>query len=237
MKMQESVLRRVRMVEEKHGITYAKTDGRLYKALRVSYTLLFIYTMGINLLFICGMLITRLGTDNFKGILNSLITVIVCTVLIIAGYVLSFTRFKLVSGILSVLPEIMLVVVFGSIMKDSLGVMGFKVSYFWRHFAPLLILVILMAVTTVIAVRARIKTEKQYKRFWIIFTRFTALIPTIFPTSNGKPSWRNTTRPIIKKYTRKVSRFPKKIRRNNAGIPPEPRTLLKLSCNKTEYGI
>ena len=164
MKMQESVLRRVRMVEEKHGITYAKTDGRLYKALRVSYTLLFIYNMGINLLFICGMLITRLGTDNFKGILNSLITVIVCTVLIIAGYVLSFTRFKLVSGILSVLPEIMLVVVFGAIMKDSLGVMGFKVSYFWRHFAPLLILVILMAVTTVIAVRARFKTEKQYKK-------------------------------------------------------------------------
>ena len=162
MKMQESVLRRVRMVEEKHGITYAKTDGRLYKALRVSYTLLFIYTMGINLLFICGMLLTRLGTDNFKGILNSLITVIVCTVLIIAGYVLSFTRFKLVSGILSVLPEIM--VVFGAIMKDSLGVMGFKVSYFWRHFAPLLILVILMAVTTVIAVRARFKTEKQYKK-------------------------------------------------------------------------
>lgn len=164
MKMQESVLRRVRMVEEKHGITYAKTDGRLYKALRVSYTLLFIYTMGINLLFICGMLLTRLGTDNFKGILNSLITVIVCTVLIIAGFCLSFTRFKLAAGLLSVLPEIMLIVVFGAIMKDSLGVMGFKVSYFWRHFAPLLILVILMAVTTVIAVRARFKTEKQYKK-------------------------------------------------------------------------
>lgn len=164
MKMQESVLRRVRMVEEKHGITYAKTDGRLYKALRVSYTLLFIYTMGINLLFICGMLVTKLGTDNFKGILNSLITVIVCTVLIIAGFCLSFTRFKLVAGLLSALPEIMLIVVFGALMKDSLGVMGFKVSYFWRHFAPLLILVILMAVTTVIAVRARIKTEKQYKK-------------------------------------------------------------------------
>ena len=164
MKMQESVLKRVRMIEEKHGITYAKTDGKLYKALRVSYTLLFIYTMGINLLFICGMLLTRLGTDNFKGILNSLITVIVCTVLIIAGFCLSFTRFKLAAGLLSVLPEIMLIVVFGAIMKDSLGVMGFKVSYFWRHFAPLLILVILMAVTTVIAVRARFKTEKQYKK-------------------------------------------------------------------------
>ena len=225
------------MVEEKHGITYAKTDGRLYKALRVSYTLLFIYTMGINLLFICGMLLTRLGTDNFKGILNSLITVIVCTVLIIAGYVLSFTRFKLVSGILSVLPEIMLVVVFGSIMKDSLGVMGFKVSYFWRHFAPLLILVILMAVTTVIAVRARFKTEKQYKKVLDNLYALYSLNSDDISDEQWEAFRRNTTRPIIKKYTRKVSRFPKKIRRNNAGIPPEPRTLLKLSCNKTEYGI
>ena len=164
MKMQESVLKRVRMVEEKHGITYAKTDGKLYKALRVSYTVLFAYTMGINLLFICGMLLTRLGTDNFKSILNSLITVSVCAVLIIAGYILSFTRFKLISGILSVLPEILLIFTYGTMMKDSLGVLGFTPSYFWRHFAPLLILVILMAATTVIAVRARIKTEKQYKK-------------------------------------------------------------------------
>lgn len=164
MKMQESVLRRVRMIEEKHGITYAKTDGKLYKALRVSYTVLFAYTMGINLLFICGMLLTRLGTDNFKSILNSLITVSVCTVLIIAGYALSFTRFKLISGILSILPEILLIFTYGTMMKDSLGVLGFTPSYFWRHFAPLLILVILMVATTVIAVRARIKTEKQYKK-------------------------------------------------------------------------
>ena len=164
MKMQESVLKRVRMIEEKHGITYAKTDGRLYKALRISYTVLFAYTMCINLLFICGMMLTRYGTDNFKSILNTLITVTVCTVLIIAGYVLSFTRFKLAAGILSALPEIMLLVAFGSVMRDSLGVLGFAPSYFWRHFAPLLILVILMAATTVIAVRARIKTEKQYKK-------------------------------------------------------------------------
>ena len=51
------------------------------------------YTMGINLLFICGMLLARLGTDNFNSILNSLITDIVCTVIIIAGFCLNFTRF------------------------------------------------------------------------------------------------------------------------------------------------
>ena len=164
MKMQESVLRRVRMVEEKNGIKYAKTDGKLYKTLRVLYTLAFIYTMGINLLFISGMLLIYGGTDKMAGILNSLISVCVCTVLIIAGYALSFFRFKLAAGIISIISEIVLIPVFGAVMRDSLGVFGFAVSFYWRHLIPLIVLIILMTATTLIAVRARLKTEKLYKK-------------------------------------------------------------------------
>ena len=164
MKMQESVLRRVRMVEEKNGIKYAKTDGKLYKALRVLYIITFAYTMGINLLFMAGMLLVYGGTDNFSGIANSLISVCICTAVIIAGLVLSFFRFKFSAGIMSIVPEIFLIPVFGAVMKDDLGFMGFTVSFFWRHLIPLLLLVILMTATTVIAVRARIKTEKHYKK-------------------------------------------------------------------------
>lgn len=164
MKMQESVLRRVRMVEEKNGIKYAKTDGKLYKTLRVLYTLAFIYTVGINLLFISGMLLVYGGTDKMGGILNSLISVCVCTVLIIAGYVLSFFRFKLAAGIISIISEIVLIPVFGAVMRDSLGVFGFAVSFYWRHLIPLIVLIILMTATTLIAVRARLKTEKLYKK-------------------------------------------------------------------------
>lgn len=164
MKMQESVLRRVRMVEEKNGIKYAKTDGRLYKVLRVLYIIAFAYTMGINLLFMAGMLLVYGGTDNFSGILNSLISVCICSAVIIAGFVLSFFKFKLAAGIMSIVPEIFLIPVFGSVMKDDLGFMGFTVSFFWRHFIPLILLVILMTATTVIAVREKIKIEKQYKK-------------------------------------------------------------------------
>ena len=164
MKMQESVLRRVRMVEEKNGIKYAKTDGKLYKALRVLYIITFAYTMGINLLFMAGMLLVYGGTDNFSGIANSLISVCVCTAVIIAGFVLSFFRFKFSAGIMSIVPEIFLIPVFGAVMKDDLGFMGFTASFFWRHLIPLLLLVILITSTTVIAVRARIKTERQYKK-------------------------------------------------------------------------
>lgn len=164
MKMQESVLRRVRMVEEKNGIKYAKTDGKLYKTLRVLYTLVFIYTVGINLLFISGMLLVYGGTDKLSGVLNSLITVSVCTVVIIVGYVLSFFRFKLAAGIISVIPEIILIPVFGTVMQDSLGIFGFAASFYWRHLIPLTLLIILMTAATVIALRARLKTEKLYKK-------------------------------------------------------------------------
>ena len=164
MKMQESILRRVRAVEEKNGIKYAKTDGRLYKTLRVFYIILFAYTTAVNLLYIAGMTYVYLGTDNFKNVVNSIVTVSICTALIAVGFVISFFRFKLAAGIISIVPEIFLIPVFGIALSDSLGFLGFKASFYWRHFAPLALLVILMIFTTVIAVRARIKTEKQYKK-------------------------------------------------------------------------
>ena len=164
MKMQESILRRVRAVEEKNGIKYAKTDGKLYKTLRVFYIIIFAYTMVINLLYISGMALVYGGTDDFKNIANSFISVCICNALIIAGFVLSFFRFKLAAGIISIVPEIFLIPVFGIALSDSLGFLGFKASFYWRHFAPLALLVILMIFTTVIAVRAGIKTEKQYKK-------------------------------------------------------------------------
>ena len=43
MKMYDNVLRRVRMVEESDGLRYAKTDGKLYLALRIIFTVFFIY--------------------------------------------------------------------------------------------------------------------------------------------------------------------------------------------------
>lgn len=164
MKMYESVLTKVRTVEQKNGINYAKTDGILYKTLRVIYSVIFFYTVIINLLFIAGMFLVRYGTDNFKSVKNLLISVCVCTGVMLAGYVMSFFKFKLTAGIISVLPEILLIPLFGNAMKDSLGLFGFKYSFYWRHLAPLVLLVILTVILTAIAVRARVKTEKQYKK-------------------------------------------------------------------------
>lgn len=164
MKLNEKVLQRVRMIEEKGGIRYAKPDGKLYKTLRIISLILVIWTVGINLIFISGMLLVNSGTDNFKSIQNSVITVSVCTLFILAGYILSCFKFKVVGGVLTVLPEFLLIPVFAQLMEDTLGLLGYKYSFYWRHFAPLLLLAVFAVWYTVIAVRARLKTEKQYKK-------------------------------------------------------------------------
>ncbi len=164
MKMESNILRRVRMIEEKNGIRYAKTDGRLYKGLHVAYSFVFVYTFFIHLLYILGMLLTYSGSDHLSHAMGSIVTVAICTALIVAGYVLSFFRFKLAAGILSVVPAALLIPFFAHIMEDSLGFMGYKASYYWRHFVPLVLLIVLMCWMTVLALRAKHKTKKQYQR-------------------------------------------------------------------------
>ncbi len=163
MKMEPKILQRVRMIEEKNGIHYAKTDGKLYKGLRVCYSLVFFYTLFIHLLYIIGMFLTYGKTDQMKNVAAPLITVLVCTAFIIVGYVLSFFRWKLVACMVSVLPEILLIFTFGNILQDSLGFIGYKPSFYWRHFVPLLLLILLMSWLTLLALRAKYKTETQYK--------------------------------------------------------------------------
>lgn len=166
MRYNENVLKRVRRLEEKNGVTYAKEDGRLYKTLRVCYGIVLLYAVGIQLLYLIGMLMMHFGTDRFPGIIEPIVTVAVCTVLILAGFILLFFRWKTAAGVLSVLPEGILIYVFGSILRDEtgLGLWGFRVVYFWRHLIPLVLLMLFMTAMTVISVRARRKTEKQYRK-------------------------------------------------------------------------
>lgn len=164
MKKYEGVLKRVRMLEEKNGIKYAKADGKLYGTLKVLYTIVGVWALLMNLFFILGFLLQYTGTDSMSKALNYIWISTAGTVLMIAGYVLSCCKFYLTGGILSVLSELLLIPFFGSILKDSIGFLGFKTSFYWRHFAPLALMLIFMVWMTVIAVKARVKTNRMYKK-------------------------------------------------------------------------
>ena len=166
MKKLDGVLRRVRALEEKRGIAYAKPEGKLYKTLRVLYTLVYIYGMGINLLFIAAMsLKLDAGGVATKDVLNSIITVSVCSFLSIVGFILMYCKVYLTAGILSVVPLIFTIPLFAGAMEESIdGILGYRYSFYWRHFLPVLVLTLLMLWMTIIAKRAQIKTDRMYKK-------------------------------------------------------------------------
>jgi len=164
MKKYDGVLQRVRDVEKKNGIVYAKPDGKLYITLKVLYSIVGIWTFFMNLFYVLGFLLMYSGTDNMKTVANSLITVSVCTGVMILGYVLNCCKIYLAGGIASIAPAALLIPLFGNVLEDGLGFMGYKLSFYWRHLGPLAVMIILMIIMTVIAVRANIKLDRQYKR-------------------------------------------------------------------------
>ncbi len=168
MKFQDNVLKRVRQIEEKKGIRYAKTDGVLYKTLKVLYTLMFAYTLVMNLLFVLSNFIVYYGNENFASAKVPLVTVATATVLLIAAFVIMRFKNRLwanyASGITSILTAVVLVLTFANLMEDGLGLFGYAFSFYWRHSIPLVLIMLLAVWLTVIAVRANIKTDKQYKK-------------------------------------------------------------------------
>lgn len=166
MKKFEGVLKRVRALEEKNGIKYAKPDGKLYKTLKVLYVLVFSYTMAINTLFLLGMWLNiDAGISKLSDIFNYLLSVSVCSVLIIAGLVFSNLRFYLTAGLLSVLPSVFLMPVYAVLLKEDFGgILGLKYSFYYKHGIPLALMIIFMVSMTVIAKRAEIKTDRMYKK-------------------------------------------------------------------------
>ncbi len=166
MKKFDGVLKRVRELEEKRGIVYAKTSGKLYKIVRFFATLFFSYTILMNLMFVLAMFIkVDASMATMDDVFNSIVTVSVCSFLSLVGIILTYCKVHIVGGVLTGLPLIVTVPFFAIPMRDDLeGFMGFRYSFYWRHFGPIVVTILLVLWITLIAVRANVKTDRMYKQ-------------------------------------------------------------------------
>jgi hypothetical protein len=162
MKMYDNILQKVNLYEEKRGIVYAKTDGKLYKTIKAFYVLAFVYTMFMNLVFILGV---TLDSARFEVLANPFYTVVALTVGLIAALVIvGFKKYlwaHIVSFALNLLSTVGLTVTFAKLLED---VIGYKTSFYWRHLAPLAIILLLSLWMTIIAIKAIVKLKKTYKK-------------------------------------------------------------------------
>ena len=88
----------------------------------------------------------------------------ICSILLILGFVLNRIRLYISGSVLTVASTIYSAFYFMHNLTDSGGVVGLSPKFYWRHLIPLAIIVITAVWLTVIAVRAKIKLQKQYKR-------------------------------------------------------------------------
>lgn len=195
MKMYDGVLQRVRQIEEKNGIHYAKTDGALYKTLSVFLIIALIYTLGINLLCVAGGALKISSLNNgvvatidgksyteveyweYKGldaekmeadILNGnralMLNAGICAALLLLGFILNRVKLYIAGGAITTASALYSIFYFMHNLTDSGGVVGLSPKFYWRHLIPLLVIIIAIVWMTVIAVRAKVKLEKQYKK-------------------------------------------------------------------------
>ena len=161
MKISADVLEKVRLYEGNNRIRYAKIDGSLYKSVKSVYFLAVLFTLVMNFFFVMGNVLSK---DRFEVFENSVYMVVVLSVLLILALVL--IKFKdyclahISAFLLNVGSSVCLTVVFARQLED---VVGYKTSFYWRHFAPLCLIVLLSFWATIIAVRAILKTQKSYK--------------------------------------------------------------------------
>lgn len=156
MKMYDSVLQRVKMIEEKNGIKYATTDGKLYKGVKIVFIILFSYAMMMKSFYLLGAVIA-------SQLKLPLITPVVGTTLIIAGFVLLLLKQHIIGTAITTASSAVLIFTFGRMLIDSYTE-KLVLKFYWAHLIPLLLLVIFSVWLTVIAVRARLKLKHMYNR-------------------------------------------------------------------------
>ncbi len=168
MKKYDGVLKRVRDIEFKRGISYAKTDGKLYKRLKLLFILAFAYTLAVNFLIEVGIYLNQ-SISSMSLMKEYLTTVTVLLILLITGFI--FTMFK--NCILNLLGSTVTVISALSVfithytfyLNNNLFILGEKSVVFpfiTKHVISLFILLTSVIWMSIITVRAEVRTNRLY---------------------------------------------------------------------------
>ncbi len=179
LKKNPNILERLRIKEEKAGITRLSVDSALGKTCKVVYIISFAYAMFIKLIYMlstyfqASYVIKNTGYENlsslqlsqYADVKNSILLVGIATVLLIASLVLLCKRIFTVSLPLNAAICITLCVHFAFRMSDTLDTYGLASSYTYYHLVPLALLLIFGTVYCVIGIRHKVLEDKAYTAF------------------------------------------------------------------------
>ena len=167
-------LERIARYEEKRGIKYAKSNGKLCKWFIFFGFISFIWMLLNSIAYILGRYIKiGSGVDKVDDIL---ISILVVSAVALLSFILYFLRFKIAFLITNITAAIVTFILFAGItgVDDSVtsagstiseydqGYFGLKRFFYWRHGIPAVLLVLLFAVIIFVKIRERRIMKKEY---------------------------------------------------------------------------
>lgn len=165
MKKYESILKRVEQVEYKLGVSYAKTDGKLYKTMWIIDLLGVIYLCLVNILLILSTVLN--ASAGNKGFFSNqtLVLIAVSTVLEIVSIIFSKKNLKIIGGILGLIPVPYLIYVFyKACYSFGQGLFNLKTIFYTRHLPSIVLITVALCIMLFVALRQRIRVDRSYKR-------------------------------------------------------------------------
>lgn len=164
MKKYESVVKRVNELEYKNGIVYAKVSGSLYKTLSVLYAILLFWSLIMNVFYVWGIKLHLGDTEMLSDTARKLETVLVLSGVMLVAFIIQKFGEYIFSFVGTAFSSIALIMLYAGELESSLGLWGYKKIFYWRHFLPLVFVVIFVLWMSVIAIRAKIKFNSLYKK-------------------------------------------------------------------------
>lgn len=159
MKKYDGIAKRAEQLQKKHGIIYATADGALFKNLRIALTIVYIYKLLMNLIYILAAFFT--GNVNSMWVMTA---VCVSTAFMIAGQVMIYSKklfLKFAGLICTFLSLPAQLIAFSDVMRSSDGI---RSQFFLWHFAPAVIMTAISIWMLVIIIRAEHIKNKFYKK-------------------------------------------------------------------------
>ncbi|MBO5200543.1 MAG: hypothetical protein J6B93_04610 [Clostridia bacterium] len=166
MKYYKSVLDRVEEYRYKKGIVRLNTDSSVYTAGKVLYILSFSWLILFQLIYILGGLL-MLSSDRLADNATQLLIALgILTPISAIGLVLLCLKQHIASLSVTVLSAVLTMAVFYQNEQVQLSFVSgiFTSPFFWRHFAPAILLIIFAALACGIGIKTALDLKKDYKK-------------------------------------------------------------------------
>ena len=173
MKYIKNISDRVRAAEKRAAVFYAKTDGKLYKWLKILYIISILFATTTSLLYVAARAsrlqelkkldIDILSSSDIDKVKSSIITVGICALIWVIAVILIRFKAEIISALLTVSSG---VVSCAFLITASQGTIqfneGINDNFWYRHFIPLILALFFIVWMVIIKLRAEYLFRRAY---------------------------------------------------------------------------